>query len=506
MNILTWSYVFLLYILFSRGILFKSYNYLHALVFSIILYLTFDIVNHTREYLIDDKVEVDRTGVEDLVGNLEQQINDGMLKVDINKEIHYSPEEDSTGLAKLCKEKIKDIQKYKEEIKKLTVKINVDVEIEDVVKRLQALIAKLNAKEILLFKKINSLDNVLISKDTLLSRKDNMIYSLNNTISDLSGNIFTLNANLNQKNNKIQNDKETIQLQKEKISNLGLEINNKDKVIQNKKGEITNLTNNLKKINKELDGDIIVISKEDEKIPELGKTVAEKNEAIQKLDNTIKQLNQKIAKNKSTQGNINKEIDTKQSKIDQLQNQINARVQNLDNIKNGPLGKCNKESNQIQKDINNSKFYRMFPAQRGGRGSVAVTRAIINSGANWCKLGISIGFPSNIVFVAVSKKHFPNSADVNPNNDWAVGNGQYGDGNVRTNVLKLQGSEGGCLNERFWWSGRGGASYFKTDNQQWFYVLIDGVWYGPRDYYSINWCPSTSAFNKWFSTSKKVVG
>ena len=92
MNILTWSYVFLLYILFSRGILFKSYNYLHALVFSIILYLTFDIVNHTREYLIDDKVEVDRTGVEDLVGNLEQQINDGILKVDINKEIHWLPQ------------------------------------------------------------------------------------------------------------------------------------------------------------------------------------------------------------------------------------------------------------------------------------------------------------------------------------------------------------------------------------------------------------------------------
>ena len=341
MNILTWSYVFLLYILCSRGLLFKSYNYLHAFVFSIILYATFDIVNYTREYLIDDKVEVDRKNIEDLVGDLDQHIHNGILNVDVDKELHYSPAEDSTGIAAICRQKVQDIQKYKDEIEKLKSKIVVDESMEKVVKSLQTLIQKLNNQEIQLYKKINSLDNIILSKGTILSDKDNLIYSLNNTISDLSGTQFTLNANLNEKKNEIQNNIETKNLQTVKIGNLELEKNNKDIVIENKTNEITNLTNNLKKINGELEGEITLISKEDSDINQSQESIENKNNAIQKLKNTIATLNADLASEKATNKTYTDKQNEQIGKINQLTKDVNNKKQEFTNVKN-TLGKCDK--------------------------------------------------------------------------------------------------------------------------------------------------------------------
>ena len=354
MNILTGIYVFLLYILCSPGLLFKSYNYLHAFVMSIILYLTFDIVNQTRENLIDNKVEINRQGVKDLVGNLEQEIHDGILNIDVNREINYSPAEDNTGIAAICKKKVQDIQKYKEQIEKLKSEIVVDDEMENEIKTLRNLITKLNAQEINLFKQINSLDNTILSKETIISKKDDMIYSLNNTVSDLSGTRFTLNANLNEQNNKLQNKKETIQLKTETISNLDLEVNNKDQVIQNKTNQLANFTDRLTNFKNKVGNEIQLSGGGDDNLELANGTINEKNNKIQQLNNEINNLKTTI-QDKTTE--IQDKIVAIQDKTNEIQDKTvaiqnnNARISEMNSIINGQ----NNNVSELQTTLNNQK-------------------------------------------------------------------------------------------------------------------------------------------------------
>jgi DNA repair exonuclease SbcCD ATPase subunit len=376
MNILTGIYVFLLYILCSPGLLFKSYNYLHAFVMSIILYLTFDIVNQTRENLIDNKVEINRQGVKDLVGNLEQEIHDGILNIDVNREINYSPAEDNTGIAAICKKKVQDIQKYKEQIEKLKSEIVVDDEMENEIKTLRNLITKLNAQEINLFKQINSLDNTILSKETIISKKDDMIYSLNNTVSDLSGTRFTLNANLNEQNNKLQNKKETIQLKTETISNLDLEVNNKDQVIQNKTNQLANFTDRLTNFKNKVGNEIQLSGGGDDNLELANGTINEKNNKIQQLNNEINNLKTTI-QDKTTE--IQDTTDAIQDKTNAIQDKTNA-IQDKTNAIQDTTNAIQLKTTDLQN--NNARIYEMTTAYNGQNTKISELQTTLNRERN----------------------------------------------------------------------------------------------------------------------------
>ena len=229
MNILTLTYIFILYILFISCLLYKqsgTYKITYALLFTIILYLTIDVVNQTKENYTENKIEINRAGVKDLVNNLEQQIDENILNVTVNKNVNYSSEQDNNGIIKICEEKIKNIDKYKQQIADLTSKIEKDAHLEDEVEKLRSMITKLNNKQMELYAEIDKLSNTLLNKDTIINDKDNMLYKLNNTITDLSGTIFTLDNYLDTKKTQIQNSNNEIDIQKDRISNLKIEINN----------------------------------------------------------------------------------------------------------------------------------------------------------------------------------------------------------------------------------------------------------------------------------------
>ena len=295
MNLITWIYIFILYVLCSRNVIFTKHNYIHALVFSILLYLTFDFVNYYKEFFEEEKIEINNQGVEDLVNNLQKEINENVLNVDINKQIYYSPQQDTTGIVEVCKEKVKDIQKYKDNIENMSKEVEKDLALKAVVDQMKTLITKLNDKELELIQEINELNNKIIGKNSIITRKDNLIYNLNNTINDLSGNIFTLQSNLKQKEEKIENDKETIELQKGKISNLNLNIGNL-------KDQITNKTNNINKVltptfnNKtdELNDYISAIGKQNDEIIKYNATIKQQENLLTSLSGQANDLSGNI--------------------------------------------------------------------------------------------------------------------------------------------------------------------------------------------------------------------
>ena len=360
MNIITWIYVFALYILCSRGVYFKTHKYIHAFVFSVILYLTFDFVDYNKESFEEDKIEINNQGVEDLVNNLQKEINDNILNVDINKEIYYSPQQDTTGIVEICKEKIRDIQKYKDNIENMTKEVEKDIALKAVVDQMKTLITKLNEKEMDLIQEINELNNEIIGKNSIITRKDNLIYNLNNTINDLSGNVFTLQSNLKQKEEKIENDKETIELQKGKISNLNLNISNL-------KDEITNKTNNLNDVltptfnNKtdELDDYISAIGKQDDEITNINTTIENQEKTLVPLISEANDLSGNIVNAQPTYSSLNAQWKSLEPTFINAQNTNNTLKTSVSNAKGNisnatsKISSLNNLNNQITNKLNN---------------------------------------------------------------------------------------------------------------------------------------------------------
>ena len=344
MNLITWIYVFILYVLCSRNVIFTKHNYIHAFVFSILLYLTFDFVNYYKEFFEEEKIEINNQGVEDLVNNLQKEINENILNVDINKEIYYSPQQDTTGIVEVCKEKVKDIQKYKDNIENMTKEVEKDIALKAVVDQMKTLITKLNDKELELIQEINELNNKIIGKNSIITRKDNLIYNLNNTINDLSGNIFTLQSNLKQKEEKIENEKETIELQKGKISNLNLNIDNL-------KDEITNKTNNYYYVNSptfknktdELNDYISAIGKQDDEITKIKATIEQQENELTSLSGQANDLSGNIVKNTP----IKYRLDVLWQNLNPLYNDAKNTNDNLKPIYNDAKDKVTNETNKI---------------------------------------------------------------------------------------------------------------------------------------------------------------
>ena len=74
-----------------------------------------------------------------------------------------------------CKEKVKDIQKYKDNIENMSKEVEKDLALKAVVDQMKTLITKLNDKELELIQEINKLNNKIIGKNSIIERKDNMI-------------------------------------------------------------------------------------------------------------------------------------------------------------------------------------------------------------------------------------------------------------------------------------------------------------------------------------------
>jgi len=357
MNIITWIYVFALYILCSRGVYFKTHQYIHAFVFSVILYLTFDFVDYNKESFEEDKIEINNQGIDDLVNNLQTEINDNILNVDINKEIHYSPEQDNTGIVELCKEKVKDIQKYKETIENLTQELDKDIALKKVVDQMESLITKLNAKEMELIQKINQINNVIVGKNSIISRKDNMIYTLNNTVNDLSGNIFTLNANLKQKDQKIENDKETIELQKGKISNLNLNIDNLTTEITNKTTNLnTVLTPNFNNKTEQLNNYISTIGKQNTEIYQIEANIEKQKNILAPLSAKVNDLSGNIVNAQPTYSSLNaqwKSIEPTYTNTQNTNNTLKTSVSSVQGDINNTTSLINGLNNLDNQIVNN---------------------------------------------------------------------------------------------------------------------------------------------------------
>ena len=143
MKIISFIYVFILYILFVPGFLItkhRSCKLIYSLLFAIMLYATFDLINADIENMNGD-ITVQLSNMKSLVDSIQK--NAELIDVNVDNKIFHDAPVDSSGIENLCKEKIKEIDSYKEKIKDLSSKLEGYGELENLISKLKETIQTL---------------------------------------------------------------------------------------------------------------------------------------------------------------------------------------------------------------------------------------------------------------------------------------------------------------------------------------------------------------------------
>ena len=83
MKIIFFFYIFALYILCSRGILFQHIPLLHCFLFSVIFYFSIDFIYQNKEFLTEkDQVNVEMNNVHSLVNKLNEKTEHKIKPID----------------------------------------------------------------------------------------------------------------------------------------------------------------------------------------------------------------------------------------------------------------------------------------------------------------------------------------------------------------------------------------------------------------------------------------
>lgn len=265
MNIIPFVYIFSLYVLFTPGVLFKrksSFEFINALLFSIIWYFTFGFVEQNQEYM-SPNVEVDVDGLKDLVNSLNDEIHEKVINVDVKNEYITNPATDNSGIVEICEEKIQEIADYKKQIEDLNAKLaHYDGTLE-LIASLESTIKQLEEKQEDLMNEIDLANQTIANQKTTIQGKDDQIGVLDGTIQHQDGtiqsqaetidinnqNIIDLRGNIKSKNQQINNLNSTLdstvktyknQIQQKinEINRLAGIIRTRDTTIRNKDNDI----------------------------------------------------------------------------------------------------------------------------------------------------------------------------------------------------------------------------------------------------------------------------
>ena len=114
MKLITFLYIFVLYILLVPGFLFKKHKYIHSLLYALCLYFTLFIVNNTREnYSSEHSFKMN--GLINLGDLLANNIKENTQTVFVNNKVRDIPKKENDNNDDLIINEYKKIDELKKE-------------------------------------------------------------------------------------------------------------------------------------------------------------------------------------------------------------------------------------------------------------------------------------------------------------------------------------------------------------------------------------------------------
>ena len=114
MKFITFTYIFVLYILLVPGFLFKKHKYIHSLLYALCLYFTLFIVNNTRENY-SSEYSFQMNGLTNLGDLLSKNIKENTQTVFVNNKVRDIPKNKNESNDDLIIDAYKKIDELKEE-------------------------------------------------------------------------------------------------------------------------------------------------------------------------------------------------------------------------------------------------------------------------------------------------------------------------------------------------------------------------------------------------------
>ena len=351
MKIIFFFYIFALYILCSRGILFQHIPLLHCFLFSVIFYFSIDFIYQNKEFLTEkDQVNVEMNNVNSLVNKLNEKTEHKIKPIDVvvNDKINYTPAQDVGDMTETCMKNLQELENYKVKVNQLKDQLMYYDGLGETKKTLQNTINNLNEKEKKLNEEKENLNTTLINKDDIIATKEDTMGKLAKTIVDLSGNVVSLNENINNKSDIILKDASIIESGNEKIKTLTATVNEETTKKEELDDKISAIVNKIRNLEKEIQDKIIVVNNNKTTINDLttdmsGNVANIKQQNIdiynyktelETLTNDINQLKSNINNTNTKLPTLIQENKTMQNELPGLQNQYASLQSEYTNLYN----------------------------------------------------------------------------------------------------------------------------------------------------------------------------
>ena len=352
MKIITFIYIFALFVLCSPGIIYNngSFHFLSTLLFSIILYFSIDYIGNKKEYLTEnDDLTIETTNLFSLVNKLneklDQKIND--INVEVNEKIRFTPIQDVSNITKQCLEKMQELEQYKVEVKQLKDDLASYIGLFRTKVTLKETLNKLEEKEEDLNSQIEKLNTTIKNKDTEIINRQNIADTLQGTINDLSGNIVTLNDDINDLVPTILQDEKDIKKGNADIDSLKTEINERKEQIISRNTEIGTIMENIKQINKTIMGKLQVISKNKKDLTHLQEEIDEKDALIKRVSDTKRNTTNELTNVTESNQTLQTDISNNAIDITKLENDLKVEQTNIDNYKANVASKMKSKPDEL---------------------------------------------------------------------------------------------------------------------------------------------------------------
>ena len=192
MKFITFTYIFVLYIIFVPGFLFKKHKYIHSLLYALCLYFTLFIVNNTKENY-SGEYSFQMKGLTNLGDLVSKNIKEKTQTVFINNKVRDIPKKENESNDDLIIDAYKKINELKEENNILNQSLAGYKGDESKIDELNSQISKYKNKITVLKTQLNAYDGT-----------DSSLDKLNLLINKMQSDITSLKLLLNNCNDKSQ--------------------------------------------------------------------------------------------------------------------------------------------------------------------------------------------------------------------------------------------------------------------------------------------------------------
>lgn len=186
MKLLLLLYIFVLFILFSPSILFKSDYIIHSLCFSIILYLTYDLVKFSNTEPLKGDNEQNDTGINVNISNIHESSTSTNVLGELMLDAYQKVSELKYNITHL--NVMLDSYKNGDTDEQLNQIIMLTIEAEGKLNLLKGKLKNLNEMN------TNS-DNLITENNVLDVKNQNLTNQLNKSISDMRNNEISITNN-----------------------------------------------------------------------------------------------------------------------------------------------------------------------------------------------------------------------------------------------------------------------------------------------------------------------